>query len=230
MNRFASLSLLGLLLAAPAHSGGPTPTPTEPDVVPLAASPAAPAWDGLYAGLAVSLPQGDNFWSDTLPEPSSPADWSGNLTYLTLGYDRQAGRLVYGGALDFALGTLAATGDDGPDFGCGGTGCTTEVSDYMALRARVGYAVGKALVYGTAGFAKGGATVIRSDIGTVGPADTSGWVAGAGVEVMLSSRLSVDLSYLYNDLGRVDIPMPCTNSCFTDVTFGQARLGLNLRF
>lgn len=82
-----------------------------------------------------------------------------------------------------------------------------QLNDMAALRARLGYATGPALLYITGGAAYGG---IENSFSTTNTAnsftvrsdedDADGWQAGAGLEWRLAPNLSVTGEYLYTRL------------------------------
>lgn len=223
-------ALIAIALAAPVMAGGPTAVEPDAPVAVAPATPSIPDWSGFYGGLAFGIASGDNTFSERGASASAfPGDWDGTLTYLTAGYDWQSGSIVYGAALDFAIGSIDAAGLESPDYGCG-TSCYIEVDNYVALRGRVGYATGSALLYGTVGYAQADATADFGDGIIAGSDSVSGWALGVGAEFMVSERISVDVSYLNNDLGRLEIPDNCGDQCYTDVEFGQLKLGANYRW
>jgi outer membrane immunogenic protein len=222
--------LIAAVVAAPALAGGPTAVEPEPVAMAAPSLPAIADWSGFYAGLAFGIPTGDNTFSERgVGARAQSDDWEGTLTYLTGGYDWQSGTLVYGAALDLGIGSIDASGQTSDDYGCGDN-CNIEVDKYMALRGRVGYATGSALLYGTAGFARADAEADFADGIVAGSDSLSGWVAGVGVEYKVTDTISVDMSYLQNDLGTLQIPDNCGTDCFTDVKFGQLKLGANFRW
>jgi outer membrane immunogenic protein len=91
-------------------------------------------------------------------------------------------------------------------------------------RGRVGYAAGPALFYATGGVAfteiKTNAALVNTVSGNSGAAFTNsrtGWVAGAGIEGVLTGNWTLKAEYLYMDFGT-----------FTDLFAGAPALG-NLR-
>jgi outer membrane immunogenic protein len=175
-----------------------------------------------------------------------------------LGYDMQIGRWVVG-----AVGELA-----GADVEDSVTGFSTTPAYYSftrnldhtaALRARVGYAAGPALIYATGGAAYGKVensfvtnNTANSFTVTTDEDDADGFQVGGGVEWRLAPGLSVTGEYLYSNLetGDYNIRVASTgatpasnpfilapNTTGTDVmrsndsfkTHGF-RLGMNVRF
>ena len=134
-----------------------------------------------------------------------------------------------------------------------------ELNDMAALRARVGFATGPALLYVTAGGAYGG---IENSFRTTNAAnsftvrsdedDADGWQAGAGLEWRLAPNLSVTGEYLYTNLTPGDYVVRAgntgttpagnpfilaPNTAGTDITRSNdemelhaLRIGMNVRF
>jgi outer membrane immunogenic protein len=133
---------------------------------------------------------------------------------------------------------------------------------FGTVRGRLGYSFGSALLYATGGFAYGG---VRDSLGqqvtswnTPGVipgnpafdwksrnATLTGWVAGGGVELALSSSWSAKAEYQYIDLASTTLATTSSVSytpvatTYTDTghaaakfdhTYNTVRLGLNYRF
>ena len=128
------------------------------------------------------------------------------------GYDWQFGDFVIGGLAEYSV----------TDVQDRVTGFSTtpayytferELESLAAVRARVGYAMGPALIYGTGGYARGqfdnnfttsnGANSFNT---TEDSEDGDGWQAGGGVEYALGRGLIVTGEYLYTSL-EVDSPV-----------------------
>lgn len=230
---FAALTLVAATSTA-ALAGGNV-VPVEPPVIP----PAPPAvaaynWAGSYLGLSVARPMGSTAWySDFFDAFADPGDWDGTPVTLTLGHDWQRGRMVFGLALDGTFGDLTSTTTtDNAAFACVGLGnCITGISDAYALRARLGGAFDRLLVYGTAGFASGQVTTSAPLFSPTAleSARLNGWTAGVGLSYALSDRFTVGAEYLHTDLGTLTFG-PCTTFCSVDANFSTLRLGAALRF
>lgn len=133
-------------------------------------------------------------------------DGTGVEAGVKLGYDMQFGSFVIGG-----VGELAAT-----DVEDSATGFSTTPAYYSfsrnleqmaALRARVGYVVGNALLYATAGVAYGKvdnsfATSNGANSFTVSADedDADGHQLGGGMEWRLAPSLTLTGEYIYSDL------------------------------
>ena len=134
-----------------------------------------------------------------------------------------------------------------------------ELNDMAALRARVGFATGPALVYVTAGGAYAGmensfATTNTANSFTVqaDEDDADGWQAGAGLEWRLAPNLSVTGEYLYTNLTPGDYVVRAGNTGTTpagnpfilapntagtdiarrndEIELHALRIGMNVRF
>ena len=205
----------------PALAGGPTLAAGEP-----APADAVSDWQGLHFGISAARPNGDNFWVTGFEydDDTAPADWSGNLSTLSLGYDWQRGKLVYGVTLAVSSGDLVAEPNR-----C--AGCQTTIDKLKTFRGRVGYALGKTLLYATAGVAKShsqASTFGRSGIEVVAD-DLTGWTAGIGVERFVSDKITLSAEYLHTDLGRMELHAILGPQSYTDISFGLLQLGVNYR-
>jgi outer membrane immunogenic protein len=173
------------------------------------------------------------------------------------GYDMQFGDIVVGALAEYTVNSAqdTVTGfSTTPAF----YSFTRELESTAAVRAKLGYAAGPALVYGTGGYAYGKfenrfltSNQANSFTETSETTDGDGWQAGGGVEYALGRGLTVSGEYLYTSLS-VDSPVirvgqgtaPATNPFIlapnttgTDMTRGNGkfgnhafRLGMNYRF
>ncbi|MCB1388287.1 MAG: porin family protein [Rhodobacteraceae bacterium] len=228
MRRTALLAVaLWAMASGSALASGPV-APPPPYIAPVV--PTTFDWSGGYIGLRLGAPLGENTWAErSIGAESTPDRWSGTLWGLSAGYDRQSGSMVYGAALDYTGGEIVGASTTSASFGCAGA-CETHVENTLAIRGRVGRAFDRTLVYATAGFATGNATARNPGGLPLGSDRLNGWTAGLGVEHALSDRFSINLEYLFTDLGRLEIPASCTVNCYSDVSFGTIRLGANFRF
>ena len=161
-------------------------------------------------------------------ENTIPDDWSGNLSTLSLGYDWQRGKLVYGVTLAVSNGDLVAM----PAAFQGDSSKVMTIDKLKTFRGRVGYALGKILVYATAGVAKSHSQASisgRSGIIVVAD-DLTGWTAGIGVERFVSDKITLSAEYLHTDLGRMELHRIFATQSYTDIRFGLLQLGVNYRW
>jgi outer membrane immunogenic protein len=156
----------------------------------------APIWQGIYLGVSGGRFEGDgtitNLANGRITETTKQGEGAG----LYGGYNWQSGPLVLGIEGDWSSGRKQV-----------GAGLFT-------VRGRAGWTFGRALVYGTAGVGTGTGRVNRT-VTTPNFVDVKsdeqqhvGWVAGGGIEAMLTSRLSLKGEALYFDAGseRYDFP------------------------
>ncbi len=138
-------------------------------------------------------------------------DKDGAEAALRVGYDWQWGSFVVGGVAEIA----GSSAEDSV------TGFSTTPASYTfkrnlqgvaAARLRLGYAMDRALFYGTGGYAKGridsqfGTSNATNDFTTTSEReqDADGWQAGGGLEYRLAPNLSVIGEYLYTSLDAED--------------------------
>jgi len=178
---------------------------------PATAQAPTQSWAGFKAGLSVGYLTYTPTWTDT------DYDWNGgSLSYskrklapsIHVGWDDQAGSLVYGAELDY---TFASAKRDViySNYAGGGTPnvfYNNELKSVATLRGRVGLAAGDGLVYATAGFAKATsdhAFVNTSSVNDNFPTfhnDHTGFVYGLGVEHRLTQLLSIRAEYLHMNI------------------------------
>jgi outer membrane immunogenic protein len=115
-----------------------------------------------------------------------------------IGHNWQRGAVVFGIEADIQAADLSASGfTDHRGF------AKTNLDWFGTVRGRLGYSVGSALLYGTGGFAVGGAkdevvwlTVTRKNDGVA-----TGYAAGGGIEYAFSPKWSGKVEYQYINLG-----------------------------
>lgn len=130
------------------------------------------------------------------------------------------------------LSTLAT-----PSIGAATYGDLVEMSG--SVRARIGYAFGRWLYYGTAGYAWTADRLTRTQLSD-NPAGASGgtveiklptrsgWTLGAGVEAPLVPHWTARLEYLYSGFGTASVTFPLAGQRFdSNLSVQEVRLGLN---
>lgn len=232
LSRLFVLAAAGLALAGPAIAGGPR---LVADEMPVAASPAAlQDWQGFHFGIAAALPMGDSAWDTATYEgggASVSADWKNARPTLSFGYSLQNGAMVYGVELTYTPGTIQSDiRGDNLYFGCSGSACSTEVTNLIELRGRVGHSIGRSLVYVAGGPATAKATALFGPTpGVLGQDRLNGYSVGLGLEYALGARTTLRVEYTHVDLGTLDIPISC-ETCSVDPVFGALRMGVSLRW
>lgn len=191
------------------------------------------SWTGLYVGV-----HGGAGWTD--------ADWNfaasslghsgyGGLLGGQIGYNIQAGRAVVGLEGD-ASGAWLGGSDPCPN---PAWGCSHDVNWLASFRARLGFTMNgnRTLVYGTAGAAWADASFATRDaannpFGSSVSTTKQGWVAGAGIEHMLTQHLSARFEYLYYGFDGINAPAGTLDTAATkiDLSSQVLRFGLNYKF
>ncbi len=165
------------LAGSAAYAGSPEPYVEHVYMPPIEVETGSD-WGGFYIGFLGGFQRGDVI--DTVNDMNNDAEFTnyGGMA----GYNFQSGKFVYGGEISaqFGSGTIAVTDVD---------------IDYVVdARARVGYGMGKALIYGAGGYttmaAPGGGTTLEVD----------GFNVGGGVEFAVTDNLFLGGEYIYRDL------------------------------
>ena len=197
-----------LLLSATATlAGSPEPAPVPAPVAPVAA-PAAD-WAGFYGGLSYSSTDVDNAgrFNSSFGKATSLGAFAG--------YNWQRGQLIYGGEIAYqdSLGDRANRILSEPAAVLKGE---ENLSAGVDLRARIGYDLGRMMVYGLLGYSQ--ATFNIADQSPT----LNGHVLGAGAAVRVTDRVFAGVEATRRDLsGQVF----GRESSF-DVTTVTVRLGM----
>ncbi|MBO1906903.1 porin family protein [Microvirga sp. 3-52] len=188
-------------------------------------------WTGFYAGLNAGYGWnvGDSRYYD--PAFRNGKRSGGFIGGAQAGYNYQFGMFVGGLETDLQY---AAVGNKGASYG---TTYYPGDSDgfFGTIRARVGVAFDRALVYGTGGFAYGDIGGNRGYDPLLGYHSGDevnwGWTLGGGVEYAITNNFTAKVEGLYVDLdtkdnytlgGRVNVDR--------DAEFGVLRAGVNYKF
>lgn len=259
-NVFFSLSFAGALSVSAAASAADL-------LPPLDVEPFAPNWSGYYAGLFVgglfSQNDADTIGTtafQSLPTSIVPSsldlDSEALIGGVTLGYNLQAGNVVYGVEGDFGFTDLGETGSFTGDPVLGTrltTSAQSQIDYFSTIRARAGFALSDNLmIFGTGGLALGQVETSASVVGVDAPAlawagsDESweaGWTVGGGAEVRVSDPVTLKLDALYYDLGDSSVTASGNDAvrgvaalngidyvAETENTGFTVRMGINARF
>jgi len=214
MNKFllGAVGLVAMATTASAADLAARPyTKAPPQIIAVAYD-----WSGFYVGAHAGYASGTSnwlntasnaagaFWPSLVPGDRTSHSISGALGGGQIGYNFQAGAVVYGvefsgSAADIGGSSIAQPGPfSGQD-----DVFTTKISSLILASARLGYAANNWLFYAKGGYA--GANVKTSAVDTTPPFTGSGfaqtwhngWNVGAGVEYGLSPNWSVGLQYDY---------------------------------
>ncbi len=172
------------LAFAGAASAADVVTETPPEPVAQAAAPVF-TWNGFYVGL-----QGGGAWGNGDFSGIGSSSMNGGLITGFGGYNWQLDNNIVLGVEGDASYNWNKETVGGDEFKFDTTG---------SVRARVGYALDHALLYGAAGW-----TGARGHVDTPLGDDSatfSGWTVGAGVDYAFTDNVFGRVEYRYNDYG-----------------------------
>jgi outer membrane immunogenic protein len=169
------------------------------------------SWTGFYVGAQVGRGWGDTSTIELFPGTTpfgQPLSWDhqGWFGGGYVGANWQSGALVLGVEADWNRANIE--GGLGPGFFNSGINTTlqSEVNSFGSLRARLGWAADRWLLFATGGWAW--AHAAQTEITTIpppGPASVGGtfhgWTVGAGVEYSFASNVVGRLEYRHYDFG-----------------------------
>lgn len=90
-------------------------------------------------------------------------------------------------------------------FPAGGTTLETETTWGGSVRARLGYAIDRTLIYGTGGYAFTHARLEDVNTGASEGETLHGWTVGAGVEHAFTDNMAGRIEYRYSDYSKSDV-------------------------
>jgi outer membrane immunogenic protein len=220
----AGIALAPAALAADL-GGGPARRGSLKDAAP----PPMPlySWSGLYVGGHAGYGWTDIDW--TAAGSTVNDDGTGWFGGGQIGYNWQRGSLVFGVEADISgTGIEGSTACPNP-----AADCSHAINWLASVRGRLGVAANanRTLFYATAGGAW--ADVDYGATGRPGFSDTQfGWVAGGGIEHMLTPKLSARVEYLYYAFDGATAPAGtlAAGAVDLDPSLHTVRFGLNLKF
>lgn len=197
------------------------------DVEPVAQSY---DWSGAYIGLhAGYLWAKVDYDEPDFPDSSLNRKDEAFIGGLYLGYNHQMDSLVAGIEGDFGLGGIDIDNNEDAFF----NSYTAFESDWNAhIRARLGFAMDRVLVYLAGGLAIADLEIDDTDDGYGKVTNTHlGWTIGGGIEYAVSENLLVRAEYLYDDYGReggeISGPNPAADyDVDADMSASTVRLGI----
>lgn len=215
------------LMLAPAWAADP-PLPAKAPTARVAPFD----WDGLYFGGHVGYSRGhvNNTLSD--PAPVGSSAWFGGLYGgVQVGYNHVlSSRILLGVEADVSFPNYMHA-DDKVWSRVAPTDIAETIDFTGTLRARIGYAFDRWMIYGTGGFAFAYSRYIE-DPGIAVDADEvlhwrTGWAAGAGAEVAIAPQWTARLEYLYSSFGSTSVTFPSGAQYRSEFDLHTLRLGLN---
>jgi outer membrane immunogenic protein len=217
----AALSVLAFCPASAADlpmGGGPAPFYPGPPLF---------TWTGVYVGANA----GFNFGRFSGGGGPFFGNALGGLYGITAGYNYQSGPLVAGVEADLDFGSV--NGNRNPATNVWGTG---NVVGAGSLRARFGYALNRALIYITGGYAgaslKGSVTDVSAapNLFASQSAYLNGFTIGTGLEFAVTDHVSIKGEYLYNDFGSAGYFGGTRDALNAGVRYSTVRGGVNYHF
>jgi outer membrane immunogenic protein len=207
--------LLAALMAGVASSAMAADLPTrKAPPAPAYYAPPAFSWTGFYVGV-------NGGWAGG----SSGADFGspdGGLVGGTVGYNYQIGQFVVGLEGDWDWADLKKSGSNLIG------SYDNKVDQMVTARARAGYAIDRALLFVTAGYA--GAEDKISIPGFASSTDwRSGGVFGGGIEYAFTNNISAKAEYLYAPFGDKSYSDGVINAK-SRLDLNIVRVGLNYKF
>jgi outer membrane immunogenic protein len=193
-------------------------------------------WTGLYLGGNIGTGTGRD--RSTLTDGVDTARFNlapdGLIGGGQIGYNWQAGNIVYGLETDFQGSTME---DNKTCLGCvpgGSLDFNSKLQWLGTVRGRLGYSAGPSLFYATGGFAYGD---VKTAINNVSFSETrTGWTVGGGIETpftllgLFGPNWTSTTEYLYVDLGRSSHDFGVPGVLTTGTQAHIFRTGLNYHF
>ena len=257
MNKILSGVAFSLFVCAAAQSASAADMAVK--AAPKAADP-MPNWTGLYVGLNA----GGGWGSDpvtytplyTAPPVGFPAFAAANgsptlhpagfVGGAQIGYNWQSGNWLLGLEADADFARLARSTNTGvlnfPAVAPFQIATAVGTQWLVTVRPRLGYVVGRGLVYVTGGAAFSDLQLAQTVI-FAGPSiatgstqvTRAGWTAGGGIEYSLASHWSAKVEYLHADFGSVGFAALVNNPVINSTSSARFRMdivraGLNYHF
>ncbi|UDL87333.1 porin family protein [Mesorhizobium sp. PAMC28654] len=216
------------------------------DIMNIASQPAGFVWTGGYVGLNAGYGWGrvDNIVHSPIDGPIGnlpTLEPKGFLGGIQAGYNYQMNNVVIGVEGDITFGKLndSAYRDPIPQTNY----FETEYRSLATLRGRLGFAVDRLLVYGTAGLA---VADIKDRYGFQDDPGfdytrsgwKAGWTIGVGGEYAVTNQWTIKAEYLHADFGSRDLNVGDAwgdigspdSTQTSDHTLNVVRVGLNYKF
>jgi len=222
------------------------PHPVEAPEPSLFTTTSAFTWMGFYLGIQAGYASGEDrsrllFAGTPVALPvSTRYDIDGAVAGVHTGYNVQLGMFVLGAEGDLELSAIEGSFAANPAGVPIGVAARTNVNWQSSVRARVGVAMDRLLVYGTGGFVYAeidNAFALSVPAGTFSETaqdtDRFGWTVGGGVEYAFFGNVTTRAEYRYTSFGRYEIPprvLLTGLSAAQEPNFHTFRLGLSYKY
>lgn len=229
MRPFVAFIFLSVIAIAPAAAADlPLPPPNSDADAPY------PHWGGAYLGLNGGFGLGSSQWTEGLFS-TSVFNTDGFLLGGTIGFNYPVSAVLFGVEGDLDWSTLnGSAGNCAVNGGGAVAACETKNNALGTVRARMGYAYDRTLIYVTGGVAIGDVQTGLNPPATFDTATKAGWAAGAGLEYALTDAWSAKAEYLFIDLGSASCAgaANCGSAAGASVSLTEnvVRGGFNYRF
>jgi outer membrane immunogenic protein len=190
--------------------------------------PVSPAynWSGFYIGLNAGYGFGDSTWNAP-GFTSGSFSVDGAMAGGTLGWNYQIGQLVLGVEGDYDWQNVRGSSTPCAGFAFS---CDTASNWYGTFRGRVGYALDRIMIYGTAGGAVTDVKVSASALPWTSNTEL-GWAAGGGIEGAVTDNLTAKVEYLFTYYGSTNCTVgSCGGTATVKYSESMVRAGLNYKF
>lgn len=212
------MNRISILLASAAFATAASSAMAADAIVPYEEPAPAPIvsvydWTGVYVGV-----QGGYVWTNLdMPGGVGDEDFNGPTLGIHAGANWQNGNIVFG-----VEGDINYTWNSNEYLG----GAVEIGTDWAgSLRGRLGYALDRTLLYGTAGLAFTNGYI---DGAGFDESETFvGWTAGVGVEHAFTDNWSARIEYRYSDYGSEDFGLGLGDF---DLTEHALRVGVSFKF
>ncbi|MGV6876331.1 outer membrane protein [Pseudochelatococcus sp. B33] len=234
---FGGVVATGLAASGAAFAADLPSRQIEP-VAPVYVAPVF-TWTGFYVGVNAGYAwnaNNDNGYYIDGGYYKSGSDDGGFTGGGQIGYNYQIDQFVVGVEADINYADLKGKNNA---WGYSGIGSSSNGIEWFGtVRARLGFAIDRVLIYGTGGFAYGGGGdsngFVYDGIYYSQDNDTrTGWTLGAGIEYAFTDNITARVEGLYVNLGKEDrnfFYAPTIYNKRKDTEFGVVRAGLNYKF
>ena len=203
-------------------------------------------WTGLFVGGdgGYGWHFGNGMLTNAAGTPLAPYDGNANgpLSGVFAGGNYQLGQFVAGVEGDWQWSRLIGNNQEQAPLGAAGTSpggpftISTTIKDYETVRGRFGFAFGRLLVFGTAGWAWGDPSVAYAVLGSTpfvaNGGNRSGWTAGGGLDYAVTDHVFGRVEYRYTDLAGAGFVNATADDADAGhrVTISDVRVGLAYKF
>lgn len=202
---FAAPLIGSVMIAAGPAASADLRLPASPPPQAQAASVALLSWAGPYLGIQAGYLSGRSDVSFPTTGEFYFVDPKGATVGATAGFSAQWGQIVAGVEGDVNFVDARATIDTGFAPTPSVTQLQSAVNWNSHLRGRIGYALGRTLLFASGGLAIAGVESKAFDNASGAVANWSdtrvGWSIGAGTEFRFAPNASARLEYLYDNYG-----------------------------